>query len=68
MAKISARGDREVARWAGTRGTLVLTGRGRLLRKVGASGGYSLLRGAGTTEAEAEALATALDLTKVQAR
>jgi hypothetical protein len=43
MAKITARGDRELKRWSGPNGAfLVLTQRGRLLHKYAAHAGYTL--------------------------
>lgn len=44
MAKISARGDRELKRYTATDGrVLVLTEKGRVLRKLTSSSGYNLL-------------------------
>ena len=48
MAKISANGDREVARVRCVRGafafTFVLTAKGRLLRKMDGASGYTLVK------------------------
>lgn len=59
MAKISARGDQEVARWESASVVLVLTKKGRLLRKVrigGSFGSFTLVRSKATMEtAEREA-------------
>jgi hypothetical protein len=70
VAKITARGDREVARWQATgRGTLVYTQSGRILRKPsGGHGGYTLLRRAGATRDQAAELARALGLREATPR
>jgi hypothetical protein len=59
MAKISARGATEVARWKGDGGAeLVLTSDGRLLRKAFAGEGWKVLAGVGRSDlAHAEAFA-----------
>lgn len=54
MAKISARGDREVARFSRPDGyTLVLTKNGRLLRRLTGTSGFNVLS-TDVTRGEAE--------------
>lgn len=62
MAKITARGDSERRRWQGERGTLVLTVRGRLLRKLPGQGMSYTLEQTGVTVPQAEARALELGL------
>ena len=51
MAKITARGDREVARWKGQNGReQVLTAQGRLLDKIIAGDGWTKVTGKWDTE------------------
>lgn len=44
MAKISARGDREVARWCKGEAVMVLTEQGRLLVRYLRGDGYSIMQ------------------------
>ena len=62
MAKISARGDSEVARWTGPGGkALVLTAQGRLLYRWTSGAGYAL-RERGADRRWAEEVARRLGL------
>lgn len=67
MAKISARGDREAARWrrASDGAELVLTQRGRLLWKWRAGATYALVPGGNRTREQAEEHAHARGLEAV---
>ena len=67
MAKISARGDKELARWRSEQSTMILTESGRLLRRLNGLGGYNLLGGVGSTDMErAAGLAAAMDMGRVR--
>lgn len=78
MAKISARGDREVARWRrpitarhGASGVLVLTEQGRLLEKLSCDTTYRVRRPRGAkrwTAQHAGAQAAVLGYERVAAR
>lgn len=67
MAKISARGDREVARWrrAETGAELVLTYHGRLLHKWAPGEVFTLVGRPAEAEAFAERYAAARDMVRV---
>ena len=71
MAKITARGDREVARWTGPDGRcLVLTAKGRLLSKLSRTSNYHAYGRTGDvwTRERAAKLAKSLDLTATRVR
>lgn len=63
MAKISARGAREISRWKKGDSTLVLASDGRLLIKLFKDGGYTV-RAKKVTPASAEAFAARYDWRK----
>ena len=64
MAKITARGDRELARWESQDGYgLILTHQGRLLRRFTSNGGWNVLMPKATMT-QAERMAQGMGATK----